>query len=369
MEFKEIQHIDTITLSATGTTSVIEVLKVGKVHDRDLSITKEMLDDFVIHFEENIYGTEIQVNFSHNREGEAAGWVKRLFREGDKLLAEVEWTPIGIEKIRNKQFRFTSSELALTYVEPSAGRTVKNVFTGVALTNVPAVKGMSPVTLSEQTNLFFKFQIMKCKEMYNQLKAQEKVTKEDVANFKALAEEEKAEGVDAMVKELEAKIVVEEEVKKEEKKEEEDTPNLSEKESLMTKLNELTAMQEKQQAENLALRKKLEVIELSNKVEKELLLSETSGESIGFHDGDKTEVVSFLAELSAPQRAKFISLVKKIKAVDFSVKGGEGTEKEEETKETQLAELQTKAKELASKEGIELSDALTRVALEMNLQD
>lgn len=367
MEFKEIQHIDTITLAATSTTSVIEVLKVGKVHDRDLSITKEMLDDFVVHFEENVYGTEIQVNFSHNREGEAAGWVKRLFRENDKLLAEVEWTPIGIEKIKNKQFRFTSSELALTYVEPSGGRTVRNVFTGVALTNVPAVKGMSPVTLSEQTNLFFKFQTMKCKEMYDQLKAQEKVTKEDVANFKALAEEEKAEGADAMVKELEAKIVVEKEVGDEEEKEV--APNLSENEGLMTKLNELTAMQEKQQAENLALRKKLEVIELSNKVEKELLLSETNGESIGFHDDDKVEVVSFLAELSAPQRVKFISLVKKIKSVDFSTKGGTGKEKEEPTQDAQLAELQAKAKELASKEGIELSEALTKVALEMNLQD
>lgn len=313
------QYLDVISLSENK--SIIEVLKVGTIHDRNLKITEEMLDDFVSNFNAGVYGTDIQVNLGHQREGEAAGWVKKLIKEGERLLAEVEWTPLGVEKIQNKQYKFTSSELALEYKEPKAGKVVKNVFIGVALTNVPAVKGMSPVTLSEQANLFLNSynNMSKLKEKHAALMAKGKISAEEFGEFKKAADEDGSEEAKGMCSELSKKV---------EKTPEKAAEKKVEKNSEATetvKLSEFNKLQEDLKSEKEARIKLQETIErkdLSEKITKEVVLSADRG--VGFLSEAANEIENFLMELSQGQRDKFFELMAKVRTVDLSVKGGMG---------------------------------------------
>jgi len=344
MDFENVQlgeHIYTMDLldqiDLSQTQSTIEVLRVGKIHDRNLTITKEMLDDYVKNFQKGIYGTELQVNLGHDREGEAAAWIKDLFVEGDTLKAKVEWTPLGTEKVSTKQFRYISSELAPAYPDAKTGEKVKNVFIGCALTNVPAVKGMAPVSLSENLQLFLNFQSMKdLKAIHGKLMEKDKVTKEDMAEFNKQAakydEAENKEEVGKMKKALAAKM---------EKSEGEPDGDESEKKKKLSEmvesvsLTEFKAMQkrlelaEQQAAETAKANSDLaEVIarkELSEQLTSKFVLSEEN--TVGFKNDAETleKVTNFLMSLDSAQRQTLLEeILPAIQHVDLSVHGSFG---------------------------------------------
>jgi len=209
-KFKHIKMLDEVAgVGGSTTLSTIEVLRTGNIVDRDLAITDEMLNDFVRNFEDNIYGTELQINLGHDRGGEAAGWIKGLTKVGNKLLAAVEWTELGISKIKKKLYRFTSSEFALSFPHPDNGKLVKNVFMGVALTNIPAVRGLAPVSLSEEMSLSIEnntFSMEEIKRLYEELNAKDKVSFNEFHQFKNLVTAlNKAGEATKMLTELEEK--------------------------------------------------------------------------------------------------------------------------------------------------------------------
>jgi len=318
--------------------STIEILKVGTIHDRGLKITKKMMEDFVSNFNGGVYGTDVQVNFSHDRDGEAAGWIKDVFVEGDVLLAEVEWTPIGIEKIKSKQFRFISSELAISYPHYSTGEKIKNVLIGIALTNIPAVKGLAPVQLSEQVLTYLTNQdsMTKKKELLEEEVKEEVVEEVEEKEVEAV-EEEKVEEVEEKVEEEEVveeedkveeteeeKEDLEEEVKEEEKEEEEkeveEEPKEEVKEELEEKIETVTLTEYQKLEEKLNdLQGKLEVKDLTEDVEDSLVLSQ--GNTVGFLDDNIEDVVNFMIGLSEEQREAFKGLIGKVRTVDLSTIG------------------------------------------------
>ena len=212
--------------------SIIEILRVGVAYDRGFKVTEQMLSDLVDNFNKGVYGTELQVDLRHDREGMAAGWIKRLVKEGEKLFAEVEWTPLGVEMIKSEQYKYTSSELSFSQPDvTNNGKTVKNVLVGVALTNIPAIKGMAPVTLSEDLTVFLtnNHNSMKSlKATHESLMKKDKVSKEvleehmkNIKEAKAETPEDKKANKD-MLEECKSKMeeVLEEETPEEEKKEE-----------------------------------------------------------------------------------------------------------------------------------------------------
>lgn len=325
-------HLDMVNVEKlSDKKSVIEVLKVGDIHDRGLTITPEMLEDYVTNFNNGTYGTDIQVNLGHNREGEAAGWITRLFIEGVKLNAEVEWTPLGEEKILKKQYRFTSSELAPSFPDAKTGKKVKNVFIGVALTNVPAVKGMAPVTLSENVLLFNSNNMKKFKDVHAKLMSKKgKITDDEMSECSSLSKDH-SDPAEAkkMMAELKKKAADsqegEEDDEAEKAKPKKVVKNSEENESVnlqeMTKLQEQLAEERKARIE---LQQKVERKELSERVESELCLSEEK--SVGFiADADTTkEVTDFLMSLNEEQRDAYFALSQKLKHSDLSEIGGEG---------------------------------------------
>jgi len=121
---------------------VVEILKVGKVPDRDLEITKDMLESIVKAFHEDATGYKIAIHPTHDHSLGAVGYVKDLFIEGDILKAKVDWTPVGVQLYKEKRFPYFSVVLAKNY-KSANGKTYPVVLVAADLTTTPAVKGLS----------------------------------------------------------------------------------------------------------------------------------------------------------------------------------------------------------------------------------
>lgn len=117
----------------------VEVLRTGIFTDmggQEVVIDDAMLEALTANFAAGAAEQEVPVDILHER-GEAAGWVKKLWREGNRLLAEVEWNEIGVRLVGEKIYRYLSATLA--------GQMLKSI----SLVNFPAVKGLRPVELAE----------------------------------------------------------------------------------------------------------------------------------------------------------------------------------------------------------------------------
>jgi hypothetical protein len=126
---------------ALGEGSPVEILRVGEfvdMHGRDVSITEDMLDAFVANFEAGAAGQEIPFDIVHEKR-EAAGWLKKLWREGETLLGIPEWNSLGEQLIGDKIYQYLSATIDMV------GQFIKTI----SLVNTPAVKGLKPVALAE----------------------------------------------------------------------------------------------------------------------------------------------------------------------------------------------------------------------------
>jgi phage I-like protein len=114
----------------------VEVLRVGDFPHHGLHVDRQMLD----HMAASHYG-EIPVDYDHaflrGGSSRAAGWITSLWREDDRLLADIDWTAQARQEIRDRQFRFFSSEI-------SAGQLVAGT-----LTNRPGIDGLAPIVVPQ----------------------------------------------------------------------------------------------------------------------------------------------------------------------------------------------------------------------------
>lgn len=378
---KTYKYLSQIELKENGTSDV-EVLRIGVIQDRGLKITKDMLEDYVKNFDNDIVGQrdeenkpELPVNMQHDRGAEAVGWIKGLRVKGNKLIAEVEWTEIGREKIVKKLFKFVSAEFAGQFPHHKTGKLIPNVFLGLALTNTPALKAQKPLMLSEELNKLIN-NIGMFKKYLDLLKTKEVVSKEEKTLLKEyleeLPEDEKTEEVKKDVADVEAKPEEEkkEEVEKteEEKKAEADAKakEEKEKEELKEKANKAETLEEKvqtQATELTELKQKQLVSELKEEVKTEMTLSEDK--KVGFLEENISAVAEFMASLSSEQRATFREVVSKVRSVDLSEIGNSKAEK---TKlEDKLKEAKQKAEKLSIETKQPLHECLAQVYTEMGL--
>lgn len=371
-EQNEFTYVSKVLLAENSNTSKVEVLRVGTIQDRGLRITKKMLENFVANFKEGVVGQfdevgnpELPVNMQHKTGDEAVGWIKNLFVEGKRLLAEVEWTELGAEKITKKLFKFVSAEFFGEYPHHETGKGIKNVFTGLALTNTPAIKAQAPLTLSEDLHKQLIIKSM-FEKMLNSLKEREYVSKDDKELLRScleeLPEEEKAEHEEG-VKEVEAKPEEEPKSEEEEKKDEEEA---KEKEELEAKAKKAETLEEKLEEETKArqeLQAKVERNELNEMVSSKLLISKDGGRSVGLSsDDEKEEAVNFLMSLDGEQKDEFFKLFTKIKHVDLNTYGDSGTDTNVSlTEEKQKEEDKKEAEEMSKETGKELHECLAEI--------
>jgi len=89
-------------------------------------------------------GVDLVVDYEHQSlnggRAPAAGWIKELAAREDGLWARVEWTPQAQDYLRQKEYRYFSPVLKL---DPETRKPL--VLMHVALTNVPAMKGVTPL--------------------------------------------------------------------------------------------------------------------------------------------------------------------------------------------------------------------------------
>lgn len=135
-------------------TARIPVARLGKFKDRrygNFAITREDYDGWKRNLTE-VFNGEAPVDYDHSPEkgggSEAAGWIKSLELDGDKVMAQVDFTPQGAQAIRDGRWRYISPTFRSNYRDEHGedrGRTL----IGAGLTNRPFLKrGMPAISLS-----------------------------------------------------------------------------------------------------------------------------------------------------------------------------------------------------------------------------
>lgn len=153
--------LTSINLSDGAEFATLELLKVGEFDSKShgkFSITSEQLIQAKENFDKNVYRLtdqdgkpQLPLNFAHDKGREAAGWIKELELNDDNtiLIGKITLTPVGREKVENKEFAFASAEFSFEHHDPELKRKFNNVLTGAALTNIPFIRGLKSIQLTE----------------------------------------------------------------------------------------------------------------------------------------------------------------------------------------------------------------------------
>lgn len=144
-------RLDAYALSEQGRRAV-NITRTGQFHDPrygDFEITPAMLAEMVRNFDRRAYGQDIFIDVAHRPEEGAAGRIVRLFVEGDRLMAEVDWTPYGREAITVRGLVYLSAEFDDNYVDNERRQSHGAMLRGAGLTIRPVIKRLDPIQLSE----------------------------------------------------------------------------------------------------------------------------------------------------------------------------------------------------------------------------
>lgn len=115
-----------------------------------IDITLDRAKRFADSVVKKVRGIEPNINYNHNNNDIAAGWVKNAESRSDGLWLFVEWTADAVSKIKEKAYRYFSAEFADEWINPQDQK-FTDVILGGALTNRPFMKNLVPVNLSEAT--------------------------------------------------------------------------------------------------------------------------------------------------------------------------------------------------------------------------
>jgi hypothetical protein len=141
-----------IELAEGKATSTVTVTRTGTFTDPRygrFEISKDMLLSMVKNFKAGAYGQDIFLDVDHKPGNGAAAKFINLSVEGNRLRAEVEWTPYGIKSVRDKGYQYLSAEYSENFTDNEAGQQYGPVLLGAALTVRPVIKHLDPVRLSE----------------------------------------------------------------------------------------------------------------------------------------------------------------------------------------------------------------------------
>ena len=132
---------------------MIEIFRLGKWKHPLFGMVEGSIDKFktfISNFKNNVLGRELSIDFKHQPDWGAAGWVKDVFIDNDKLKARIELTPKGFEKIKNKEFRYFSPEYIDNFEDKETGKKFGSTLLGGALTNRPFLTNLAPVVIMSE---------------------------------------------------------------------------------------------------------------------------------------------------------------------------------------------------------------------------
>ena len=115
----------------------------------DFAITPDMLGQMVANFDNRVLGQDVFIDVSHKPSDGAAGKVLKLSVEGGRLRALVEWTPFGVDAIKQRGFAYLSAEYHEAWKDNEKQQPHGCVLLGAGLTVRPVIKHLEPVQLSD----------------------------------------------------------------------------------------------------------------------------------------------------------------------------------------------------------------------------
>lgn len=126
----------------------------------DFTLGPEQFDEAVANFNRGVArvnGTSgLPINFNHEQSGPAAAWINGLENRGAEGLwgTKIEWSTMGAEQVLGGVYKFFSIEYWFGYYEEPdmAGVYYNNVVEGGAMTNIPLMRGLTPVMADKSTS-------------------------------------------------------------------------------------------------------------------------------------------------------------------------------------------------------------------------
>ena len=113
------------------------------------SITPVMLSQMVANFDKRATGQDVFVDVAHKHSDGAAAKVLKLAVENGKLRALLEWTPFGMDAVKQRGFTYLSAEFHENFKTSDQDSAAYGcVLLGAGLTIRPVIKNLDRVQLS-----------------------------------------------------------------------------------------------------------------------------------------------------------------------------------------------------------------------------
>lgn len=267
-------------------------------------------------FKKGIRGVIPALDFGHDSEGKAAGWIKNLFlsEDGSKLFADVELSGSGKQAIESKDYGYISAEFVTKYKDNETNTSHGIVLLGAALTNRPVIKGMESVLTLSETNQKEKTMNEEQQKLLESMGF--KSIEELMAAYKAMKDKQEAEMSAAPAKEEEMKKLSESKTDAEKK--------LSEAEDKIKTLEEKVALGNKEQEFSKLLSEgkavpaqknafmKGDMSEFAKNAGKVKLAEQGSGAE-GSDNSDEDALVEKATKLSEEKKISFREAYKQVK--------------------------------------------------------
>jgi phage I-like protein len=193
-----IQLAETDSGKSNDAPNEVQIIRCGIFHHPiygNFKITPDVLESMVKNFSENVRGIDLAIDYEHNSQSVAAGWIKTLKTKNPgptgQLWADVEWTPKGKQVLQDKEFRYLSADFTLNYEDSETLDEHGPTLFGAGLTNRPFVKGMAPTAQLTEGELEMKT----AAELQKELDAANKQLSEQAEEIKNIRTEMK-KGVD-----------------------------------------------------------------------------------------------------------------------------------------------------------------------------
>jgi hypothetical protein len=141
-----------VTLAEGATQTWVTLTRTGSFNDPrygNFAITPDMLGQMVANFDTRVLGQDVFIDVSHKPSDGAAGKVMKLSVEGGRLRALVEWTPFGVDAIKQRGFAYLSAEYHEQWKDNEKQQPHGCVLLGAGLTVRPVISRLDPVRLSD----------------------------------------------------------------------------------------------------------------------------------------------------------------------------------------------------------------------------
>lgn len=106
----------------------------------------------VKNFDAKVRKVDLALDYAHDTRGPAAGWFRRLYNDGTRTMAEIDFTPSARMKVQSGEYRYFSPEWHPNWKDPQTGKEHGPTLFGGGICNRPFLRGMAAIQCAEGGN-------------------------------------------------------------------------------------------------------------------------------------------------------------------------------------------------------------------------